>query len=215
MSLDASTVTSLLAAVAGLGVLLSMLDALPYIRDLLKGTTRPHRGTWLIWSVLAWLALASNWADGASWSLLPLGAQACFCCLIFVLSLRRGEGGLRAGEFVMFGIAGLGVYGAVTFTDPTLATYGVIVADVVGALMMVPKSWRDPHSETVSTFVLTSVVGCCALVSVGELDPALMAYPAYYIVVNAAIAALLMLRRRSPALTPQPDLVPRGQRTVH
>jgi hypothetical protein len=192
-------VTALVAGVAGLGVLLSMFDALPYVRDILKGTTRPHRGTWLIWSALAWLALGSNWADGASWSLLPLAAQAMLCCVIVLLSLPRGEGGLGAGELLMFGIAGLGVYTAVTFTDPTLATYGVIVADVAGALMMVPKSWRDPHSETVSTFVLTSLVGWCALVSVGELDPALMAYPAYYIVVNASIAALLLLRRRSCA----------------
>ena len=34
----------------------SVLDAAPYIRDVLHRTTRPHRGTWLIWSVLSVLA---------------------------------------------------------------------------------------------------------------------------------------------------------------
>jgi len=189
-----------LAVVAGLGVVLSLVDALPYLRDIVAGTTRPHRGTWLIWSVLAWVALASNWADGAQWSLAPLAAQAFFCGVILAMSLRRGEGGLGRGELVMFGIAAAGVYAAVTFTDPTLATYGVIVADVAGALMMVPKSWRDPHSETVSTFALSSVVGLCALVSVGRPDAALLVYPAYYVVVNGLLAALLLTRRRTVAL---------------
>ena len=44
-----------------LGILagvLSVLDGVPYIRDVLRGTTRPHRGTWLIWSSLAIVALA-------------------------------------------------------------------------------------------------------------------------------------------------------------
>ena len=35
----------------------------------LRGATRPHRGTWLIWSVLAIVVCLSQRADGASWSL--------------------------------------------------------------------------------------------------------------------------------------------------
>ena len=187
------------AFAALLGGALSICDALPYVRDVFKGSTRPHRGTWLIWTVLAWVAVGSNWADGAGWSLVPLAAQATLCGLILLLSWRRGEGGLGGGELLMFAVAGGGVYAAVTLTDPTLATYGVIVADVAGALMMVPKSWRDPHSETLSTFVLTSLVGVCALLSVGALDAALMVYPAYYVVANALVATLLVSRRRALA----------------
>ena len=32
----------------------------------LRGSTRPHRGTWLIWSVLAIVVCLSQRADGAS-----------------------------------------------------------------------------------------------------------------------------------------------------
>ena len=38
--------------------------------------TRPHRGTWLIWGVLAIVVCLSQRADGASWSLVMAGAQA-------------------------------------------------------------------------------------------------------------------------------------------
>jgi hypothetical protein len=61
-----------------LGVLsgiVAIADAVPYIRDTLQGTTRPHRGTWLIWSVLANVACLSLAADGATWSLLMVSIR--------------------------------------------------------------------------------------------------------------------------------------------
>ena len=56
-----------LIALAGLAAaVLSLIDPVPYIRDILRGKTRPHRGTWLIWSVLGATAFASQFADGAT-----------------------------------------------------------------------------------------------------------------------------------------------------
>ena len=63
-------VLGLLAGVVGIA------DTIPYVRDTVRGTTRPHRGTWLIWSVLAIVVCLSQRADGASWSLIMAGLQA-------------------------------------------------------------------------------------------------------------------------------------------
>jgi hypothetical protein len=80
-------VLGLLAGVVGIA------DTIPYVRDTVRGSTRPHRGTWLIWSVLAIVACLSQRADGASWSLIMAAAQAVLTGVIFLLSIRRGEGG--------------------------------------------------------------------------------------------------------------------------
>src|SRR5512132_1914644 len=59
-----------LVAVLGLAAgLIGVADTIPYVRDTLRGATRPHRGTWLIWGALAILVCFSQRADGASWSL--------------------------------------------------------------------------------------------------------------------------------------------------
>ena len=42
---DLAPVFGVLAAVVGVA------DTIPYVRDTLRGSTRPHRGTWLIWGV--------------------------------------------------------------------------------------------------------------------------------------------------------------------
>ena len=57
--------------------LVGVADTVPYVRDTVRGRTRPHRGTWLIWGVLAIVACVSQRADGASWSLVLWPARPC------------------------------------------------------------------------------------------------------------------------------------------
>ena len=62
--------------------------------------------------------------------------------------------------------------------------------------MMMPKTYRDPGSETLSTFGLASVSGALAVCAVGGVDAGLLLYPAYLCVVNGMIALVIYRRRR-------------------
>src|SRR3712207_9288146 len=86
-----SALAPVFGALAGVA---SVANTVPYIRDTLRGSTRPHRGTWLIWAVLAVVAWCSQRADGASWSLIMITTQALLTAVVFLLALRHGEGGL-------------------------------------------------------------------------------------------------------------------------
>ena len=185
--------------VAVLGLLagaVGIADTIPYVRDTLRGATRPHRGTWLIWGVLAIVVCLSQHADGASWSLVMAAVQAVLTTLIFVLSIRRGEGGLSTTELAMIAIAAGGVVGWMVADEPIVATVCVVAADLIGAAMMVPKTYRDPESETLVTFAFASLGGALAAGAVGSVDASLLLYPAYYCLINGAIALLIWERRR-------------------
>jgi hypothetical protein len=182
-------VLGLLAGVVGIA------DTIPYVRDTVHGSTRPHRGTWLIWSVLAMVVCMSQRADGASWSLIMAAAQAVLTSAVFLLSIRRGEGGLTPADALMIALAGAGVIGWIVSDEPVIATACVVVADLIGAAMMVPKTYRDPGSETLATFALASLSGALAAGAVGAPDPSLLLYPAYFCLVNGAIAVLIHHRR--------------------
>jgi hypothetical protein len=186
-----------------LGVLagaIGAVDTVPYVRDILAGTTRPYRWTWLIWAVLAIVVCASQRADGASWSLLMAATQAVLTSVIFALAIRRGVGALGAGERAMLAVAAGGVVGWMLAGEPVVATACVVAADLIGVGMMVPKTYRDPDSETLATFALASVAGALAAGAVGRLDVSLLLYPLYFCVANGAIALLIVSRRaRAPA----------------
>lgn len=177
---------------AGVGV----ATTVPYIRDTLRGSTIPHRGTWLIWSTLEVVGLWSQHADGAQWSLLPLLAQALGSCLVLALSFRFGNGRLSGAELALMAVAGAGLLGWLVSDEPVIATACVIVADLVAALMMLPKTWREPHSETMATFLLASVGGALTVAAVESVRVSLLMYPVYFTVVNALLVWVILGRRR-------------------
>jgi hypothetical protein len=180
----------------------SVIDGVPYVRDIRRGATRPHRGTWSIWGALAIVAFGAQIADGGAWSLVMLGTQAVTISAIWLLSLRHGEGGLSRTDVVLLCLAACGVAGWVLSSSPLVATLCVVIADSVGVAMMLPKSWRDPHSETVITFSLAALAGALSAVAVGEIDASLLIYPIYFACANATVASVIWIRRRSTVIMP-------------
>jgi hypothetical protein len=191
-----SAAAPVLGALAGLVGVASMV---PYLRDMLRGATRPHRGAWLVWSVLGVVVCESQRAEGATWSLVMSEAQIALNLLVIVLAVRLGTGGMSAPETALLALAAGGVAGWFVAGEPMVAVGCVVAADLAAALMMLPKTWRAPDSETASTFALASLAGALALASVGGLEPGLLAYPLYFCAVNAALALVIRGRRRALA----------------
>jgi hypothetical protein len=185
-----------------LGGLVGIADTIPYVRDTVRGSTRPHRGTWLIWGVLAIVATVAQVADGASWSVVLTGTQAILTGAVFLLAIRYGEGGMNATDLALIAFAGAGVIGWIVAREPIVAVGCVIAADLIASAMMVPKVRRDPHSETLSMYALASVGGAFATGAVGSVDPSLILYPAYYCVANGAAAVLIRQWRSVCATAP-------------
>ncbi len=203
------------AICATLGGGVGAVGSIPYVRDVWRRTTVPHRGSWFIWAVIEVVAVEAQRADGASWSMIPLISQALGTCLVFALALRLGSGGVSRVELALIALAGAGVLGWFAADEPVIATGGAILADFIGATMMLPKAWREPRSETMSTFALASVGGILTAGSVGVLAPSLLVYPIYFALINALLAVVIGYRRAvAPATAPtgSPDTVEEGRR---
>jgi hypothetical protein len=121
--------------------------------------------------------------------------------VIFLLAIRRGVGGVSPVELALLGIAALGIVGWQIADDPVVATCSVVLADVIGVALMLPKTYRDPGSETLATFAIGVVSTLFALAAVGSTEVALLIYPLYLLVADGAVVAVIFLRRRSLALT--------------
>jgi hypothetical protein len=209
------------AALAGvLGAGLSLVGTSLYLRDIQRGSTRPHRGSWLVWAVIAVVAALSHGADGGRWSLVVLAAQALTTVAVLAAAVRRGVGWFTTANLVMFTIAALGVLGWITLTDPTAASACAAVADGTGLLAVLSKTWADPTSETMATYALAGVSGLLCVLAVEAWDPALLLFPVYFCLGNAGTAAFIGLRRRAlrriapelfPRLVERHPLVPTGE----
>jgi hypothetical protein len=132
------------------------------------------------------------------WSLIMLLTQAVLTTGVFAVAIVRGQGGTTIVELALIAVAGAGVAGWLLSGEPLVATVCVVAADLIAAAMMVPKTYRDPGSETLATFVYASIGGALAAGAVGVADNAgatLLLYPIYYCLANGAIAVLIHHRR--------------------
>lgn len=190
----------MLAALGIVAGILQLVASAPYVRDILRGSTIPQRSTWTIWTTLSFVVLASQWASGATWSLVLTVGVALACSATLALSIRHGVGGMSAVELALLGIAALGVVGWQIADDPIVATCSVVIADLIAAALMMPKTYRDPSSETLSTYAIGLVSTFFGLLAVGSLAPALVVYPLYILVADGAVVAVIVLRRRALAV---------------
>ena len=190
--------------------ILQLVASAPYVRDILRGSTRPQRATWTIWTTLSFVVLASQWASGATWSLALVIGQTAACAVIFVLAMGRGVGGVSRVELVLLGIAAIGIAGWQIADDPIIATCSVVVADLIGMALMLPKTYRSPGSETASTFAIGGVSTLFALAAIETLTPALALYPAYILVADVILVTLIVLRRRALAVARSLSVLPQS-----
>ncbi len=180
------------------GLLSGILPAIatfPYIRDILKGKTRPHSGSFLIWAVLGSIAFFTQLAEGATFSLFFPAVDTFATLTIFLLSLKYGFGKLKKYEIGSLVVAGIGLVIWFFTKQPLTALLIAVGIDAIGTMMTVIKTYHDPHSETFSAWLLNSLAGLFAALAVGKLDFALLVYPLYIFIANLSIDAVIVVRR--------------------
>ena len=65
---------------------------------------------------------------------------------------------------------------------------------------MLPKTYRQPGSETLATYAIGVVSTVFALAAVGSTALSLLIYPVYILFADGAVVAVILLRRRALAL---------------
>lgn len=165
----------------------------PYVYDILKGKTKPQRTTWFIWSVLGLIAFISQVKLGAHWSLLFSGLDAAGSIAVYLLSLKYGVGGWTKLDKIALGIAAIGVIISLIARSPTVALWGVVLADISGAALTVRKTYSDPSSETAITWFFVGTSSLFGALSVGKWDFALLLYPLYLTAGNYAVLSAIFI----------------------
>lgn len=176
--------------------LLSCLAFLPYARDTLAGRTQPQRASWLIWSVLGSIALGSQVYEGATTSLWFASIQVGGTIVIFLLSIARGTGRfLKAGDAYVLAAAAAGMALWMLADTAIYALAITITISLLGGTVTIRKAYVAPHSETMAMWMCSLVAAALATLSVGRLDPVLLAYPLYLLLLNGAIVIAIALGR--------------------
>ncbi len=181
-----------------LAVILGVISVVPYIRDMLKGSTRPNLVSWGLWFLIQSIFAAAQFSAGASLSIvLPLVEVAAVLAVI-VLGLF-GYGYKKYGplDFACLALA-LGAIALWQITnDPVVALWMAVAADFVAAVPTLFKAFRDPKSETPLAYFLVVLSAIAAALSTDIIDVPNLLWPAYIFAINAATVSLILLGFRA------------------
>lgn len=183
-----------MAVLAGV---LTIVSVVPYVRDMLRGTTRPNIVSWGIWCLVQAIFAAAQFSAGASLSIVLPAFEVATVGLIVVLGLAGyGYKKYRPLDFVCLALA-LGAIALWQMTkDPAVALWMSVAADVLAAVPTFIKAYRDPKSETLSAYFLVALSAVAAAFATDIIDVANLLWPANIFFGNTLIVCLILLGRR-------------------
>ncbi len=174
---------------------LSIVGALPYIWQIIRGGVRPERTTWFVWTLILALAVWSYRASGASDSVWFLVGDLVVTGILFLLSLWRGRGSWTRLDISCLAVAGLSLLLWEVSHISLFTVWGTLLADAVALVPTIVKSLREPDTESASTYLFSSVAALCGFVAVGQWNLTLLFYPAYLFLANFITALVVMVSK--------------------
>ena len=188
---DYKTILGILAVVIGL------VSYIPYYRDVLRGTTKPHPFSWFAFSLLMGITFFAQVLTGAGPGAWVTGISAVAVLGIALLSVWEGYREITTFDWVCFAGAILGIILWRATNDPLAAVIIVTVTDLIAFAPTYRKGYMKPGEETASLFALAATKYLISLFALSTLNLTTALFPVSLVISNALFVALLVLRRRS------------------
>jgi hypothetical protein len=186
-------------------VILTFIGYIPYIRDILKGKTKPHVYSWLLWGFVTAIAFALQYGGGAgigAFVTLAASLASLLCTTVFFLALfSKGKKDITVID-TLFLLAALVALGLWLFAkQPIMSTLLVTVIDILGFAPTIRKSWNNPYSETISFYFLNAIRFTLAVLSLQHYNVVTTLYPVTWVLGNGLFALMLYIRQQHVSKT--------------
>jgi len=198
-----------------LGAAIGALGTSLYLRDTLRGTTKPNRVTWLLWALAPLLAAAVELRDGIGLRALPTFMIGFMPLLVFLASFHNPASVWRIRR-IDYACGAMSVIGTVVWLSTrngVLAISAAIAADFLAGIPTMMKSWTHPGTETVHSYIGAVINSAILLFTVEVWTFEVAAFPAFIVCIASVQVVFVGLRpgprlRRhregAPALPPVP-----------
>jgi hypothetical protein len=184
-----------------ISIIITLSSVIPYIRDILKGTTRPNLVSWITWTLLTGIAAAAQISAQEYVAAFFTGAAATATAMVVIFGLRHGF--VRYGRFDIICqlSAVIGIILWQLFDSPAIGVLAAVTIDLIGALPTLRHSWNKPHEETWQTFGISSLAAIFAVGALASYTWVTLPYALYLIVINFILAIIILQRQK---ITPLP-----------
>jgi hypothetical protein len=188
--MDVKIILSIIAALVGTA------SFYPYLRDVINHKTKPHSYTWLIWVITQGTAIGGIWYGGGGIGALGLITGTVLVFVVFLSSLKYGTKNITKTDTAILITALLAIFVWWKLNNPLAAVLMVSAVDVLGYIPSYRKSFQEPWSETVITWVGFVIGNIFAILSLREYNLLTLSYIVSITFANTLLAVICLIRRQ-------------------
>lgn len=173
-----------------LGSFVNLAGTSYYIRNTIKGETKPNRMTWLMWSIAPMIGTAAALASNVTWATLPVFMAGLMPFLVFIASFVNPHSywKLERFDYVCGLLSALALVFWYLTRDPAIAILFAIASDFTAAIPTLIKCWEHPETETASGFTASAFNNLMSFFVITQWNFANVAFPLYLVLMNTALA---------------------------
>ncbi|MEK7564006.1 MAG: hypothetical protein AAB510_00340 [Patescibacteria group bacterium] len=164
-----------------------------YIRDMVRGTTKPNRITWFIWAlaplITTWIAVKA----GSGLSILPVFLAGFNPVLVLIASfiIKKGYWEITKLDVVCGILAGISLLLWLLTQSFWVSILFAILSDGLAAVPTLIKSWKFPETETSSAYLGGAVANVLGLIIIKEWTFPIYSFGVYNILINLLILCFI------------------------
>jgi hypothetical protein len=178
-------------------ILLTVISYAPYVRAIVRGRTRPHLCSWIIWSLATVTVFAAQLVDGGGPGAWPTGVSGVLTILIALLAWRQ-RADTRITRMDAWFLAGaVSALPAWWFTaDPLAAVLILTGVELAGFGPTFRKAHHRPHEEGLVFFGLFAVRNTLSILALENRSTTTVLFPAVSGLACLVLVLLIARRRR-------------------
>lgn len=180
-----------------IAIAITLAAFIPYIREIVRGSIRPHIFSWVIWGATTLLIFLAQLEDKGGAGTWPIGVSAIMTISIAYLAyIKRADVAVTRTDWVFF-IAALSSLPLWYWTsDPLWAVVVLTAIDVAGFGPTVRKAYQFPYSESLLFFALFTLRNVLVMLALENLSVTTLLFPAVMLVICVFMITLIAYRRR-------------------
>lgn len=177
--------------------ILAFIGGFFYIRDTLRGQTKPNRVTFFIWGLVPILSTIIALQEGASWEILPAFLTGFLPLLIFIASFvnKNAYWQLHKRDYIAGALSLIAVVLWLVIDLPVLAFALLVVADLLAYIPTFIKAWTNPETETPVAYLMGVIANMIGLLVVQSWVFTSYGFSLYVVIANT-IMLLIIYRKR-------------------
>jgi hypothetical protein len=176
--------------------ILGVLQAIPYTVDTLRGKTKPHLYTYIIWTIVTAIAFFGQVAAGGGPGAWSTGVMAALTAMFLVLCFRYGTGDVTKFDAWCLAGALFAIVPWLLTDDPMISIVLATGIDVLAFFPTIRKTYNDPTSETLISYISNLIRHPLSIAALATYSISTVIYPAALLFMNVVLVYVIVSRRR-------------------